>query len=174
MAPCGGTQRGTLIVGKYTHVAAGLTPKPEESAWQTEVTATKREILDVSPTDADLAKQLLQLREEKDSLKKSLSALNINIGAYEQLIADRFESSGITQVRLDTGETISTQIKPYARIADRAAFRAWCVANGLEDALQLPWQTTNALVADRLIEGLDEPAGIDTYKQITVVVRRSR
>ena len=161
-------------MGKYTHVAAGLTPKPEESAWQTDVTAAKRTILESHPTQADLAKDLLALREEKDRLKETLAALNVRVGAVEQLIADSFEASGITQVRLDSRDTISTQIKPYARIADRHKFRAWCVANGLEDALQLPWQTTNALVSERLVEGLDEPDGIDTYKQTTVILRRSR
>ena len=161
-------------MGKYTSVAANLTPRPEESAWQSEVTAIKRTILDDEPSDADLAKDLLALRDEKDRIKETLSDLNLRVGAYEQLICDQFESSGITQLRLESGDTISTQIKPYARVADRTAFRAWCVANGLSDALQLPWQTTNALVADRLVEGLDEPDGIDCYKQTTVVLRRSR
>jgi hypothetical protein len=46
--------------------------------------------------------------------------------------------------------------------------------NGLESSLTLPWTTTNALVADRLVEGLPEPDGIDTYKLSTVVLRRGR
>jgi len=165
---------GHFFVGKYTHVAAGLPPKPEESAWQAEVTAIKRTILAAQRSDADLAKDLVTLRAEKDHIKDSLSAINLRVAAHEQLIADQFEAAGITQVRLSTGDTISTQIKPYARIFDRNLFRRWCLAHGLADALQLPWQTTNSLVADRLIEGLDEPDGIDTYKQITVVLRRSR
>jgi septal ring factor EnvC (AmiA/AmiB activator) len=161
-------------VGKYTNVAAGLTPKPEETAWQAEVTTLKRSLLESDPSQADLAKDLLALRAEKDRIREALSAINLRVGAVEQLIADSFEASGITQVRLDSGDTISTQIKPFARVADRAAFRAWCITNGLEDSLQLPWQSTNALVSDRLIDGLDEPDGIETYKQTTVVLRRSR
>jgi len=161
-------------MGKYTSVAAGLTPRPEETAWQAEVTAIKRTVLDAEPSEADLAKDLLALRAEKDRVKDALSAINLRVGAYEQLICDQFESAGITQLRLESGDTISTQIKPYARISDRNLFRQWCVANGLSDALQLPWQTTNSLVADRLVEGLDEPDGIDCYKQTTVVLRRSR
>ena len=161
-------------MGKYTNVAAGLTPKPEDSQWQDSVNAVKRRVTNLDMSEAELAKEILLIRQEKDRIKDLLSAVNIKLGAYEQMIADKFEDAGITQVRLDSGETISTQIKPYARVTDRAAFRAWCIANGLEDALVLPWQTTNALVSDRLIDGLDEPDGIDTFKQTTVILRRGR
>ena len=161
-------------MGKYTNVAAGLKPKPEESQWQESVNQVKRDLVEDKPSESDLAKKILLIRQEKDRIKELLSAINIKLGAYEQLIADKFEDAGITQVRLETGETIRTQMKPYARVTDRSAFREWCIGNGLEEALVLPWQTTNALVSDRLVDGLDEPDGIDTFKQTTVILRRGR
>ena len=116
----------------------------------------------------------MTVRGEKTAAKESLDGINLRLTAYEQILTDQFEAAGITQVRLESGETISTQIKPYARVADKQAFRQWCLANGLEEALVLPWTTTNALVTDRLVEGLPEPDGIDTYKQTTVVLRKGR
>ena len=161
-------------MGKYTNVASTLQPKPDESPYQVEVTELKRTILTQQPTESELAKQIVAVRGEKDAIKNTLDAVNVRLTAYEQILADRFEESGITQVRLETGQTISTQVKPYAKVHDREQFRAWCVANGYEDSLVLPWQTTNSLVADRLIEGLPEPDGIETYKQTTVVLRKGR
>ena len=161
-------------MGKYTNIASHLTPKPEESAYQTEVTAAKREILDQNLGESDLAKEIVAVRVEKHSAKKVLDEINLRLTAYEQILTNKFEEAGITQVRLETGETISTQIKPYARISDRDKFRTWRVENGYENSLVLPWQTTNSLVSDRLVEGLPEPDGIDTYKQTTVVLRKGR
>ena len=159
-------------MGKYSHIAATLTPRPDASPYQERVNDEKRTITDLSLSEADLAKQLITVRAERDKIKDHLASITVRQTAYEQLISDAFEAAGVTSVKLDTGDTVSTQIKPYARIADKSAFRAWCVANGYEDALALPWQTTNQLVADRLVEGLPEPDGIDTYKQTTVILRR--
>ena len=157
-------------MGKYSNVASHLLPKPEESDYQAEVTAIKRSVTEMS--EADLAKKIVEIRGEKSDAKEVMDRINLKLVAHEQILTDKFESAGITQVRLDSGTTISTQIKPYARVVDRIAFRKWCVENGYEGALALPWQTTNSLVSDRLIEGLPEPQGIETFKQTTVVLRK--
>ena len=174
VVPSGEEKSGHLTMGKYSHIARRLTPKPEESPFQTEVTALKRNIIDQGLSESDLAKQIVEVRGEKASAKKIIDEINMRLTAYEQILTDKFEQAGITQVRLETGETISTQIKPYARVADKLSFRTWCVENGYEESLALPWQTTNSIVADRLIEGLPEPDGIETYKQTTVVMRKGR
>lgn len=159
-------------MGKYTNVAAHLRPKPEISDFQDKVNQIKDSVQDMS--HAALAKAIVEIRAEKDTVKQALSDVNIRLVAHEQLLTDAFEEAGVANLKLDTGESISTQVKPYARIQDRAAFRNWCIDNGLEESLVLPWQSTNALVADRLIEGLPEPDGIETYKQTTVVLRKGR
>ena len=174
VVPSGEETSGHLTMGKYSHIASRLTPKPEESPFQTEVTALKRTIIDQGLSESDLAKFIVEVREEKASAKKIIDEINMRLTAYEQILTDKFEQAGITQVRLETGETISTQIKPYARVADKLSFRTWCGENGYEESLALPWQTTNSIVADRLIEGLPEPDGIETYKQTTVVMRKGR
>lgn len=161
-------------MGKFTNVAAHFTPKPVETTYQAEVNAAKDTIRARQLSEANLAKEIVRVRADKADAKSALDAINLELTAYEQILTDQFEAAGITQVRLESGETISTQIKPYARVADKQAFRQWCLANGLEDALVLPWTTTNALVADRLIAGQPEPDGIDTYKQTTVVLRKGR
>ena len=159
-------------MGKYSSVATHLLPKPEASEFQEKVNLVKDSVQDMS--HAALAKAIVLIRAEKEAAKKAVSQINVRLVAHEQLLTDAFEEAGVTNLKLDTGDSISTQIKPYARVNDRAAFRLWCINNGLEDALVLPWQSTNALVSDRLIEGLPEPDGIETYKQPTGVLRKGR
>ena len=163
------------MAGKYAEVTAGLAPRPTAGgAYQDDVDREKRTIIDLSLSESDLAKHLIAIREERDQAKSALAEITVRLTGCEQLIADAFEASGITSMRLDTGDTVGTQVKPYARVADRGLFRQWCVEAGFEDALALPWQTTNQLVAERLLDGQPEPDGIETYKQTTVVLRRSR
>jgi hypothetical protein len=57
-------------------------------------------------------------------------------------------------------------------VEDKQAYRNWCVENGYEEALCLPWQTTNAITSERLVEGLPEPTGVKSFKQTIVVVRK--
>ena len=161
------------MAGKYSEVTAGLAPRPTAGgAYQDDVEREKRTIIDLALSESDLAKHLIAIREERDQAKLALAEITVRLTGCEQLIADAFEASGITSMRLDTGDTVGTQIKPYARVADRTIFRQWCVEHGYEDALALPWQTTNQLVAERLLDGQPEPDGIDTYKQTTVTLRR--
>lgn len=157
-------------MGKYSSIASTFLPKPELSAFQDRVDKAKTQIQATS--QVDLAHQLLEVRAEKAAAKEKLSDINVRLVALEQYLADAFEQVGVTSIKLDTGESISTQIKPWARVEDKRAFRAWCVENGYEESLTLPWQTTNSLVSDRLVDGLPEPDGITTFKQTTVVVRK--
>ena len=159
-------------MGKYSAITSRFAPKPESSAFQDRVDQAKNAIKATS--QVDLANQLLAVRAEKDAAKETLSEINVRLIAIEQYLVDAFEQVGVTGIKLDSGESISTQIKPWARVQDKRAFRQWCVDNGYEDALALPWQTTNSLVSDRLVEGLPEPDGIETFKQTTVVVRKGK
>jgi hypothetical protein len=157
-------------MAKYRDIASGLPRKPEP--FQDAVTAAKR--LVVAQTPAELASQLVTIRAARADAKEALSLVNVSLVAVEQLLVDAFEAAGVTSLVLDSGESLSTQIKPYARVEDKHSFRAWCVREGLSDALALPWQTTNSLVSERLLEGLPEPDGVSTFKQTTVVVRGPR
>jgi hypothetical protein len=159
-------------MGKYTNVAARLTPKPQDQKFQSKVDAVKRDI--AATSTADLAKGLIACRAEKDAAKQTLSDANVRVLAYEQRLADAFEEAGVSTIKLESGESVSTQIRTFARVKDPALFRAWCIAHGLENALTLPWQSTNALAAERLVEGLPDPDGVETHKQTIVVLRKGR
>jgi len=120
------------------------------------------------------AKVYQQLRFVKDELEAHESNLNLLIEAYTALITDQFEVEGTTALTLDDGFNVRVQYEPYAQVEDREAFRQWCVANGYERSMTLPWQTTNSLVKARLIEGENEPPGVKAYSKTKTVLTKPR
>ena len=158
-------------MGKYTTLASSFAAKPEAIGFQDRVDKAKTEIH--ATTQIELANRLIAIREEKQDAKEILSEVNVRLSAVEQMLIDAFEEGGVTSLKLESGASVSTQIRPWVRVEDRRAFHLWCLDNGFADALALPWQTTNSLVSERLIDGLPEPEGITTYKQTSVVVRKN-
>ena len=108
-------------MGKYTSVASHLAPKPEESGYQEQVNTVKRALIATPQTEADLAKNIVAIRQEKAALKEQLADVQLRLTAAEQLLCDRFDDQGMTQLKLESGETVSTQIKPCLLYTSDAA-----------------------------------------------------
>ena len=159
-------------MGKYNHLASTLIAKPEVHSYQEKVDRAKDQI--EATTQIELVRQLLIVRKEKVEAKETLSEIQIRLKAIEQMLINGFESVGITNLKLESGESISTQMKPWSKVDDKRLFRSWCVANGYEDLLELPWQTMNGLVCHRLEEGMPEPDGVSAFIETRVVVRGSK
>jgi len=124
-------------------------------------------------TSPQLVAAYIDLRREKDALEEAERAVNLKLEALTQLIVLSFESHGVSSLTLDSGETVRVQPEPYAQIEDRDLFRAWCMANGLERSLALPWTTANAITKERLLNGDTEPPGVRAYLRNKIVLRRS-
>jgi hypothetical protein len=67
---------------------------------------------------------------------------------------------------------VGLQFEPYAVVKDKDAARLWAMANGFERTLQMPWQTLNAEVKERLLNGLAEPDGVVAHSKPKLVRRR--
>ena len=119
-----------------------------------------------------LAEAYRQCRLVKDALDKATADTELLLEAYTKLLVDQYEVEGVMSLKLVTGESISDQPEPYAQVEDRDAFRQWCLDNGLERSLMLPWQTTNALTKDRLLNGLSEPDGVKAFVKHKMVLRK--
>jgi hypothetical protein len=160
--------------GKYDHITPNLPKLAEEDVgYQDKVNAVRESILADGPkTSISLTAMYVVIREEKEALEDQLSELQLRLKAYEQLIIDQFEQDGAYSIKLDTGVSVSVQVEPYAQVRDRDAFRLWCIANGLERSLALPWQTTNSLTKERLLAGDPEPDGVQAVVRNKIVLRR--
>jgi hypothetical protein len=158
-------------MGKYDGLLSALPREVDISAYQQKVEARKAEFGGVGQP-APAARRYRELRDRKDELEDLLSVVNLDIAAAEQLLHEAYEHAGITSVKLDDGSSVRIQFEPVARIEDREAFRRWCLENGLEAQLMLPYQTTNSLVKERLLDGEPEPSGVKTYVRTKTVLTR--
>jgi len=158
------------MAGKYSHLIDNLIRTLNTDAkHQEKVDAAKATI---SGTPADLADLYRTLRGEKDELNDQLSEIQVRVDAVAQLLSDAYEQQGITSLKLDDGASVSVQLEPYARVEDKEAFRLWCLANGLERSMALPWTTANALTKERLLEGAPEPDGVTAVAITKIVLRK--
>src|SRR4249920_5866 len=131
--------------GKYARFV-GVLPDarqviPEDH--QAKISRVKEIILSEVPHQATSYAQLhLYARLRKERLKVLIKEMNLEIEAINQLLIDQYEVEDVTMIKLETGTSIGTQVEPYAQVVNRDLFREWCIANGLERSLMLPWQTT--------------------------------
>jgi hypothetical protein len=100
--------------------------------------------------------------------------VNLLLEAYQQLLTEEYEIEGVDSLAIDGFGTVRTQPEPYAQVEDRDKFRQWCIEAGLERSLALPWQTTNALTKQRLMEGLPEPDGVKATVKTKIVFTKER
>jgi hypothetical protein len=166
------------MAGKYAHLVDKL-PKlvSTDAKYQDKIEAVKKEILAEHNADwlpaSTLAKDYTEIRIEIDTLEGMLSKTNMRLEAVTQMMINQFEVEDVSSLRI-TGASIRTQVEPYAQVKDKAAFRKWCIANGLEESLSLPWPSTNSITKERLLAGLPEPDGVEAYQKTKVVLTRDK
>lgn len=148
------------------------------------------------PWAAEFARAYAECRAIKDRLSEWESSLNLLIEAYQWLMVDQMEVEGISSMKLSNGQPVSTFQEPYAQVTDKEAFRVWCLSqrewvpkiedgvvvvgeDGLpvmvpegariyERMMALPWQTTNAITKELLLNGEAEPDGVTCYAKTKV------
>lgn len=158
-------------MGKYSTVIDRL-PRllGAAPAYQEKVNAVKQAIAadpDFKLHASWLATEYAGLRAEKNTAEAVVSDVNLRLEAVSQLMTEQFEVEGVTSMKV-AGSAISVYMEPYAQVADKEAFRLWCVAQGLERQMSLPWQTTNSLTKARLLEGDPEPDGVTCYAKVRI------
>lgn len=161
-------------MGKWDKLLASLPPAPpEDLKGQEKINFVKDEIKDhgrIAHTPESLGKLYAAVRMEMKELEAARARLQTRATALEQLLADSWNSdetgwgmygAGQNTVRLPNGDCIDANVKPYASVVDKEAFRVWCVNNGLEKKLQLWPTTTQAILEERLLEGAAMPDGVE-------------
>jgi len=113
----------------------------------------------------------IETRNAIDLLEQAMKRLGELKTAYEQILIETFESRDITSLRTEGG-LLSLVSEPYAQVEDKPAFRKWCIDNGYESQLALPWQTTNSILKERLLEGESSPDGIKPHVRDGIRLRR--
>lgn len=166
--------------GKYAAVLADRNlPRlpPADASYQAKVDQLKTFIVDRQAVQ--LADNYIKWRREKARIEEMLSAANLQLAAYEQLLEDSQERGaagwgdyGVKEnaLRLPSGATVRVQREPYGKVVDKEAFRQWCIANGYANQLQLWPSTMNGIVKERLLAGEREPDGTEAYSYTKIVL----
>jgi hypothetical protein len=156
-------------MGKYDEVIKNLQPLGETSRSE-RVENLRAELK--GKTVIELSKLYAKYRKEKDAAEAVVKGVNEYIEAVCSLLGPAYEEQGLNSVKLaDTGQTVSVQLHPHAVVEDRDEFRKWCIEQGLERQMQIPWQTADALTKACLLDGLPEPPGIKAYIRTKYVLK---
>lgn len=163
------------MASKYASILAKL-PRliGEEPEYRKKVEAVAAAMKDDPTFESNgsaLARTYVAARAEKAAAEAVLSEINLRIAAVESLLSPQYEAEGTSTIKLDTGESVAIQPEPYAMVADRDAFRQWCLDNGYADAMTLHHQTMNSITKERLLNGEPEPNGVKCYVRDKFVLR---
>lgn len=110
-----------------------------------------------------------ELRREADELARQLSDVKLRMTAAMLLMIDQFECEDTTGLTLASGDKVRWQPEPHLIVTDKEQFRQWCLTQGLERDMVLPWGKANRLVKDMLVAGEAAPPGAEAFMRPKVV-----
>ena len=106
---------------------------------------------------------------EADELARQLSDVKLRMTAAMLLMIDQFECEDTTGLTLSNGDKVRWQPEPHLVVVDKEEFRQWCIKQGLERDMVLPWGKGNKLVKEMLVNGEAQPPGAECYMRPKVV-----
>lgn len=120
------------------------------------------------PYASEFARVYAELRMIRDRIGSWDSSVGLLIEAYQELMTEQLEVEGTTSLTLASGQTVSTFLEPYSQVFDKEVYRLWCIEEGLDRQMSLPWPTTNSLTKARLLAGEPEPPGVKLFVKTQV------
>ena len=143
-----------------------------EPAYQEKVEAIKRTLKEggLKLTASELAREVSKQRLRVQGIEDVLYDQNITLEALHQMLVGAYDDEDVGQLTLADGGSVRVQPEPYVKVEDKAALRKWCIANGLEESLALPWQTLANVTKELLLDGQTEPTGTSVWIKNKVVV----
>lgn len=115
-----------------------------------------------------------ELRREAEVIAAQLSDVKLRLTAVMLLMIDQFECEDTRGLTLTSGDKVRWQPEPHLIVTDKEEFRGWCLKQGLERDMVLPWGKANKLVKDMLVAGEPEPPGAECYMRPRVVYTKGR
>jgi hypothetical protein len=123
---------------------------------------------------AEAAKWYAHKRYMRDDLQEELRDANDELEAAVRVLVMQFEADGVDGMKLATGDAVRVEDKLQTRVVDHQRVVAWAYENGLENKVQLPWPTVNALNGERLTKGGQEIPGTEVEWRGKVVFTKAK
>lgn len=120
---------------------------------------------------AALAQLYADCRDEAELRERELHEVNLRVAATAQMLANEFDAQGISTLKLSSGASVQCYAEPHSVVTDKEAYRLWCLRNGYEQDMVLPWMKTNAIMRERLLEGEKEPDGVEAIGRPKIVYK---
>ena len=156
-------------MGKWTALRSTLPALPAEATYGDALMA-ECEVLRGKTIDALTAEYNI-LSEEKTAVSTHLSAVNLQLAAYERVLDETLEQENLESVKAN-GHTWTRSPEPYPKVEDAAALRAWAQRT-MPDALALHSGTLKSVVKAALETGDVLPDGVTAYMKNGISRRRS-
>jgi hypothetical protein len=121
---------------------------------------------------SSIALTYADLRREAERKAAELSDLKLRTAAAMLLMLEQYEVEGTTGLTLKNGDKIRWQPEPHLVITDKETFRQWCLKQGLDRQMVLPWGTANKMAKEMLLSGHPEAEGAELYMRPKVVFER--
>lgn len=122
-----------------------------------------------------LAAAYADLRREADAKAEELAEIKVRLATVMMMMTDQFEVEGdITSMTVTHGDRINTYYEPHLIVDDKENFRLWCLKQGFEHDMVLPWGKANKLLKDMKLAGEPNPPGGQCYARPKVVFTRGK
>lgn len=146
-------------MGKWSHLVGTLKDLPTDPTREDALNARLDELKDLPI--AQLAELYNIADDEKESISKREKEINFKLEALTRAITARLEADETESV-VTNGYRWTPKPDPYAQVVDKPTFLNWALKE-MRDNMQLPWQTLNAIVKERLETGAELPPGTDVF-----------
>src|SRR6185436_2421381 len=110
---------------------------------------------------SSIAQTYADLRREAEEKAAALSDVKLRLAAVMLLMIDQFEAEDVRGMTLSNRDKVRWQPEPHLVVTDKEKFRLWCVQNGFDHDMVLPWGKANKLAKDMLVAGENEPPGTE-------------
>jgi hypothetical protein len=121
---------------------------------------------------ASIALTYAELRREAERKAAELSELKLRVAAAMLLMLDQYEVEGTKGLTLNNGDKIRWQPEPHLVVTDKETFRQWCLKQGLEREMVLPWGKANKMAKEMLLSGHPEADGAELFMRPKVVFEK--
>ena len=111
-------------------------------------------------------------KDVKEKLEAEVSEHEVEIAALSELIFPDMIAQRVENIRVEGAGTLYPRFDPMVTVRDKEVFRKWCIENGFEEQLALPWSTANAVAKERLEAGKEEMPGTELYLKTSAVLLR--
>lgn len=119
-------------------------------------------------------KEFKKLKQTKERYEKKVKDTNKEIGKLQPKMVELFEHLGVESMKITGVGMYYLEAQSYPNIKSKDKLLKWLKKNKLGSLIKsdIGYQTLRGLINERLKNGLSIPAGVETYDETKVKLRK--